>query len=82
MFTMRYVTSQADLSHDEGLVCGYLVKQGFVTLQRIAEATGLTKQQTAKALEGLNGQRFILNEAGKVSLNVFAKQVLGFYANH
>jgi hypothetical protein len=45
------------------------------------EATGLTKQDAMKALEGLNGQNFILNEQGKVSLNVHAKQVLGFYAN-
>ncbi len=78
---MRYVTSQADLTPNEREVYGYLCKQGFVTLQRIVEATGLTKQDAMKALEGLNGQNFILNEQGKVSLNVHAKQVLGFYAN-
>jgi DNA-binding MarR family transcriptional regulator len=81
MYPMRYVTSQADLTPNERVVYGYLTKQGFVTLQRIVEATGLTKQDAMKALEGLNGQNFILNEQGKVSLNVHAKQVLGFYAN-
>ena len=81
MYPMRYVTSQADLTPRERVVYTYLTKQGFVTLQRIVEATKLTKQEATKALEGLNGQNFILNEQGKVSLNVHAKQVLGFYAN-
>ena len=81
MYPMRYVTSQADLTPSERVVYTYLTKQGFVTLQRIVEATKLTKQEATKALEGLNGQNFILNEQGKVSLSVHAKQVLGFYAN-
>lgn len=81
MYAMRYVTSQADLTPDERVVYGYLVKQGFVTLQRIVDSTGLAKKEAMKALDGLNGQNFILNEQGKVSLNVHAKQVLGFYAN-
>lgn len=81
MYPMRYVTSQADLTPFERVVYTYLCGHGFVTLQRIVDATGLTKQQAKQALEGLNSQRFILNEQGKVSLNVHAKQVLGFYAN-
>jgi hypothetical protein len=81
MYPMRYVTSQADLTPNERVVYGYLCKQGFVMLQRIVDSTRLTKQEAMKALEGLNGQNFILNEQGKVSLNVHAKQVLGFYAN-
>jgi hypothetical protein len=81
MYPMRYVTSQADLTPNERVVYGYLCRQGFVTLQRIVDSTRLAKQDAMKALDGLNGQNFILNEQGKVSLNVHAKQVLGFYAN-
>jgi hypothetical protein len=52
-----------------------------VTLQRIVDSTQFAKQDAMKALDGLHCQNFILNEQGKVSLNVHAKQVLGFYAN-
>jgi predicted ArsR family transcriptional regulator len=78
---MRYIASQDDLTPNERVVYTYLCTQGFVTLQRIADATRLAKQKAKESLEGLHAQGLILNEQGKVSLNVHAKQVLGFYAN-
>ena len=76
---MQVVCKLDDLTADERAVYHAMTKEGFLYPKDVAHRARLELTPARQALKTLYQQGFILHNRGKVSLNVLAKQVLGFY---